>query len=323
MLGASAILTGLLPFAHVHAFFAVMGTWGWLAMVQSVRRRTPVNSWVGFWILALALAAPQVVWQFAGSYSNRFSHWQVWWLKPPGENPALFWFRNLGMALPLGAWALFWTWRTRASKGFHFHYYLALLVLFALTNIYLFQPNVWDNMKFMVFSYLVLAMYLGYTLSRWTARYWWSTTGVVVIVLSLSLPGALSIARESQISWRFSTPEEIQVAKIFRRVVPPEARVLTSDQHNHFVPVLTGRRIVMGYRGWLWSYGVDYGQVERDIAAMYAGGADAEGLLRKYGVSYVVIGPSERDLLHPNEEYFKSRYAVALQSGAFVVYRVN
>jgi hypothetical protein len=74
MLLASAVLAGLLPFAHVHACFVVMGVWGWLAAVQSVRRRTLINSWVGYWTLALALAAPQVAWQFVGSYSGRFSH---------------------------------------------------------------------------------------------------------------------------------------------------------------------------------------------------------------------------------------------------------
>jgi hypothetical protein len=196
-------------------------------------------------------------------------------------------------------------------------------VLFALTNIYLFQPNVFDNMKFMVFSYLVLSIFLGYTMARWIAWSRWGTVAALSIVVSLTTAGALSIARESQISWVFSTPEEIAAARIFRRVIPPEARILTSDQHNHFVPVLTGRRIVMGYRGWLWSYGVDYGQVERDVAAMYAGGSRAAELLAKYDVSYVCLGPSERSLLHANEPFFSARYPVVIRSGPFLVYDVS
>jgi hypothetical protein len=323
VLAASAVLAGLLPFAHVHAFFVVMGVWGWLAVANSIRRRTLANPWVGCWILALGLAAPQVAWQFLGSYSGHFSHWQMWWLKGPDENPALFWFRNLGLALPLGIWVLVWLWRTRGSMGFHRHYYLALIALFALTNIYQFQPNMFDNMKFMVFSYLILAVYLGYTLSRWIARSRWSAGAAALTVASLSIAGALSIVRESQVSWMFSTPEEIAAARIFRQVIPSEARVLTSDQHNHFVPVLTGRRIVMGYRGWLWSYGIDYGQVERDVAAMYAGGAEAARLLEKYGIAYVCVGPSERSLLHPNEPFFDARYPVVIRSGPFVVYNVR
>ncbi len=249
LLAASAILTGLLPFAHVHAFFVVIGMWGWLVAVQSVRRRSLWNPWTGAWVLACVLAAPQVVWQFAGSYSNRFSHWQLWWLKPLDENPVVFWFRNLGLALPLGLLVLVWLWRTRASRGFYLHYYFAILVLFALTNVYLFQPNVWDNMKFMVFCYLVLAIFMGAILARWASWSWWSAGAVALIVISLSTAGALSIVRESQISWMLSTPEEITAAKTFRKIIPTEARVLTSDQHSHFVPVLAGRRIMMGYRG--------------------------------------------------------------------------
>jgi hypothetical protein len=323
LLFASAILAGLLPFAHVHAFFVVMGLWGWLAVVQSLRHRPLANAWIGFGALALALAAPQLGWQFLGSYSGRFSHWQLWWLKPPGQNPAVFWLRNLGVALPLGLWILIWLWRTKASRGFYLHFGAALTVLFLFTNLYQFQPNMFDNMKFMVFSYLTLSIFLGYLLARWLAWSRWTSAVALLCVLSLSIPGLLSILKEMQVSWMFSTPEEIAVAKVFRQVIPTEARILTSDQHNHFVPVLTGRRIVMGYRGWLWSYGIDYGQTEQDVAAMYAGGPRTALLLERYGVSYVCVGPSERSLLNANEAFFNTHYPLAIRSGPFLIYDVS
>src|SRR5207342_2569961 len=114
---------GLLPFAHVHAFFASMGLWAWLALIQSDRLRTFRNPWTGGWLLAMAIAAPQIAWQFRASYSGHFSHWQLWWLKPENQGPVLFWLRNLGVALPLGAWLLGWLWWRRRHHGFHFHYF--------------------------------------------------------------------------------------------------------------------------------------------------------------------------------------------------------
>lgn len=322
LLLAAALLAGFLPFAHVHAFFVVMGLWAWLAAARSVRSRTLAHPWVRGWFLALLLAAPQIAWQVLGSYSGRFSHWQLWWLKPEDQSVLLFWVRNLGVALPLGVWILVLMWRRERGRGFHIHYFLALVVLFAMANVYQFQPNMFDNMKFMVFSYLTLSIYLGYLFSRWMARSWGAALAAVLFVLSLSTAGALSILHESRVSWMFSTPEEIAAARVFREAVPPEARVLTSDQHNHFVPALTGRRILMGYRGWLWSYGIDYGRIEQDIAAMYAGGDRAVQLLRQYGVSHVCVGPSERSLLKPDEAFFESRYRVVVRSGPFTVYDV-
>jgi hypothetical protein len=320
---ASAILAGLAPFAHVHGFFVIVGTWGWLATIQSVRRRTLLQPWVGFWLLGACLAAPQLAWQFWGSYSKGFSHWHLWWLKPPDENPAIFWLRNVGLAIPLALWIVVWLSRTRGSRGFYLHVFLAVLVLFAMTNVYLFQPNAFDNMKFMVFSYLVLSVLVGYTLTRWIAWSAWGAAAAVVAVVTLSAAGALSIATDARVLWRFSAPEDIAAAEALRAVIPPEARVLTSDQHNHFIPTLTGRRIVMGYRGWLWSYGIDYGQVEKDVMAMYAGGPEAVRLFPKYRVSYVCVGPSERKDFHANEEFFERSYPVALRSGPFAVYDVS
>ena len=323
LLLAAAILAGLLPFAHVHGFFVVMGLWGWLAVVRSDRARTFRNPWTGGWLLALLLAAPQLAWQFRASFTGHFSHWQLWWLKPENQGPLAFWIRNLGVALPLGAAILVWLWWRRRHHGFHFHYLFALGTLFAITNVYQFQPNMFDNMKFMVFSYLVLSIYLAYLFSRWFARSWRSGIVAALCVLSLTLAGALSIVHDTGVSWMFSSSEDIAAAAEVRREIPSEARVLTSDQHNHFVPTLTGRRIVMGYRGWLWSYGIDYGTVERDVAAMYAGGDESVRLLKQYGVSYVCMGPSERSQLNPNEEFFRSRFPVVLESGPYTFYYVK
>ena len=323
LLLTAGLLAGLLPFGHVHGFFTVMGLWAWLGILQSDRRRTLWNPWVRGWLLALAIAAPQLAWQFHASYSGHFSGWELWWLKPEDQSPLLFWVRNLGVALPLGALLLGWLWWRRRRHAFHFHYFFALAALFAITNVYRFQPNMFDNMKFMVFSYLVLSIYLGYLFARWIARSWTSGIAALVCILSLTLAGILSIAYDTRVSWLFSSEEDIAAAAAVRQDIPPEARVLTSDQHNHFLPTLTGRRIVLGYRGWLWSYGVNYSMVGRDVAAMYAGGDEAMRLFRRYDVSYVCVGPSERAQLHPDEDFFRNRYPPVVESGPYTIYYVR
>ena len=71
-----------------------------------------------------------------------------------------------------------------------------------------------------------------------------------------------------------------------------ESIFLTKDNHNHWVVDLAGRKIVMGFRGWLWSWGINYGQRERDVNAMFAGDAS---LFPKYHINYVILEANQED----------------------------
>ena len=70
---------------------------------------------------------------------------------------------------------------------------------------------------------------------------------------------------------------------------------LTFGRPNDPVLAVAGRIGVMGYGGWLWSYGISFESRYEDVQTMYNGcAADAAtcpvfSLLRKYGISYVEI----------------------------------
>jgi hypothetical protein len=321
LLGA-AILLGLLPFAHAHTYLVVVGVWGWLALVKAVQERRLANAWVGFLLLGIAFSAPQFIWQLGAHYGPGFSRWYFGWMKTPSENVLVFWLRNMGPGLVLLFGNILLVWRLRREPDFYLHFYLPLVWLFVIANLYLFQPHSYDNMKFMLYSYLGLSMFSGYWLARWFRGSVTRAALATVLLLSMTLCGAISILRETYAFLPFSSAEDIEVAERLKAAVPAEARVLTSDQHNHFVPTLTGRRIVMGYRGWLWTYGINYSGTERDVGSMYAGDGDA-ALLRRYGVAFVVIGPSERSSFNANQGYFDSHFPVALRSPSYTVYDVR
>src|SRR5262249_42923989 len=113
-----------------------------------------------------------------------------------------------------------------------------------------------------------------------------------------------------------------ELAARFRSLVPAEARVLTASNHNHFVPTLTGRRIVRGYAGWLWTYGLMTEREARDVRALYAGAPEAPALLERYDISYVVVGPAERASFGVNLDFFSARFPVALRSPSTLIFRV-
>ena len=112
-------------------------------------------------------------------------------------------------------------------------------------------------------------------------------------------------------------------AESFRKISNPADIVLTSDKHNHWVSTLTGRQILMGYNGWLWSYGINYEKRREEILKMFSGSSEAENLLKQYNIRYVVVGPSERTDFNANESFFKKNHELVLEKNDYAVYRVN
>jgi uncharacterized membrane protein len=104
-------------------------------------------------------------------------------------------------------------------------------------------------------------------------------------------------------------------------MVPPNALFLNAPTYNSAV-VLTGRQSLMRYPGHLASHGIDYGQRESDVKMIYAGGPQAEELMKKYGIDYVLISPEERSSLRPNEMYF-NRFPVLAEAGQYKIYKVR
>jgi uncharacterized membrane protein len=112
----------------------------------------------------------------------------------------------------------------------------------------------------------------------------------------------------------------VAFAEIVKTETAPRSLILHAPTYNHPV-YLTGRRAVMGYAGHLWSQGIDYLPREAELKRMYAGAPDAESLLAKHGVDYVVISPLERSALPVNEQFF-GRFTKVGETGGYSLYKV-
>ena len=89
--------------------------------------------------------------------------------------------------------------------------------------------------------------------------------------------------------------QELQLAATLDSTTPKGSVFLTFGRPNDPVLAVAGRIGVMGYGGWLWSYGIDIGDRYADVQTMYSGCKNdaatcpIPALLRKYGISYVEI----------------------------------
>jgi hypothetical protein len=228
-----------------------------------------------------------------------------------------FWFANLGIAVPLLAFVVLAIAARRAggtlgragrvcTSAFPvplLELALGALIIFAACNLVVFQTWNWDNTKLLVYWYLVIGLLIGALATHWW-RGVWPRVAAVVLVGPVLLTGALVVLR--LLPWTppadavtgpytIATTQELQLATTLEHDTPKGAVFLTFGRPNDPVLAVAGRIGVMGYGGWLWSYGIDIGNRYADVQTMYAGCASNEAtcpirtLLRKYDISYVEI----------------------------------
>ena len=78
----------------------------------------------------------------------------------------------------------------------------------------------------------------------------------------------------------------------------------------------------MGYPGHIWTHGLQFVQREGEIKRIYLGAPDAEQLIRKYGIEYLVFGPQER-VVTPVNEVFLTRFQKVGEVGDYKLYKIR
>ncbi len=313
---AAGLVAGLLPLAHLGTLLALALVTPLLVLLRPDRR------WVLFFGAWIVVAVPQLwIQQGAGPGALGALRWAPGWVAAP-DPWILFWLKNVGLLLPLAIAGLvvprFVPDRSRRLLA-------ALVLLFLIANLVVFQPWDWDNTKVLVYAYLAACVLVAAVLVRaWRAHAGWQWV-VVLALCTLLGSGVLESVHQSlgRDRHRLLDTEEIELARRVRDETPPRALFVCGLQHNHPVPVLAGRRVLLGYTGWHWSQGVDVTAREREVRAIFALGDDAAAILAQYRVSYVVIGPWEREHLGANAEAFRARFPAPIRTEHYEVFDVR
>ena len=320
LLLVSAGIIATLPFIHVHSYFVAAGVW--LLMVLSVLWKQSTlwkGALLGFLILCFG-SAPQLVWQFVHSYHANFTYSQVGWMTPVGTSIWLFWIYNLGVGFFLMIGTPFMI--KRHATNLIRVLILMGFALFLVGNLRIFQPNVWDNMKFFTYGYVFLMIPVAGWLASLTYKVITAIPVAACMVL-LTGPGALALYREKTLSYQLLNAQDLALGDYINQHLPQDAMILTSDRHSNPVPLLSGRPIVMGYRGWLWSYGIDYTHQAKDVDDMAIGSTGADLLLKKYGVQYVIFQQDSGDSVWFNGYYYAKNYTLVDQVGSWLIFQIK
>lgn len=79
----------------------------------------------------------------------------------------------------------------------------------------------------------------------------------------------------------------------------------------------------MGYQGWLWSHGYEYADIAQDVLDMFKNPTHNRTTFQKYGIEYVVVGPTERDQFQANVPALKNEFVVTHETDNYLIFAVE
>lgn len=317
---AAGVIAGLLPLIHAHSFIVVMGMGGCLALINFRRWR----EWVAFFVVALVIAGPQMLWSTHGSAvsTKAFISWYVGWDNDK-QNFFWFWLKNTGLLIPLLVAALLWKREDYLVPRNLLLFYLPFTLCFILPNLLKLAPWIWDNIKVLFYWWIASAPIVALLLAKlWEGTKWNRVLAGSLFAL-LTLAGALDILPllTAQAEYQEFDRDGVAFAEMIKQRTAPNATILHAPIHN--TPIfLTGRRSLMGYPGHIWTHGLEFGPREADIKRIYSGAPDAENLLAKYNVDYVVLDPQEHSVMPVNGAFF-TRYPEVIKIGEYHLYKIK
>ncbi|PIR61993.1 MAG: hypothetical protein COY81_03755 [Candidatus Pacebacteria bacterium CG_4_10_14_0_8_um_filter_43_12] len=313
-------LIGLLPFFHIHTFLILAPLHSWLSLWAIQARKINQKTVVTSLVIMLGLGGLLVWFLIPQPTGQNFFHWQPGWMAT--GNWLFFWLKNMNFEIFGLLLTPFLFWQFFPQKKFEQLLILPFISIFLLCNLFIFQPHDWDNMKFILLGWAGLSMLTGAIISRWvTNRLRAVMVGIVATIAVLA--GGLSVLYSGQITWQMASNDDLKMAAIIVKKTKSDDRFLTSDIHNHPVPMIAGRGVVLGYKGWLWTHGIDYKGTEAEVKAIYAGTPTAVQLLKKYGVTYIFVGPTEREQFTVNEDFLNEHFKILLRNKLTTIYTVN
>lgn len=315
LLRRAAVVVGMLPLVHVHAAAVLLAAALALAFLHPPRR-----PWLGFAALALPLAIPQLLWLGHGSdlQPRSFFALEPGW-ESHGSNPILFWLWNAGLFVP----TLVVMSATSAAPAALRRFHLPFWGLFLVPNLLRLSPWMWDNMKFFFFWQLASAPLVALAAARLLRARWPLRLAAGPFLVVLLLSGGLDLWRivSGQTLRLLFDPEAIAFAKQVARATPAHSIVLRAPTANS-TALLSGRASTLGYPGHIWSQGYSLGDLENEVAQVYAGHAGSREWMGRQRVDFILVGPQERSR-YPLDARFLGQFPIVVQSGAYELRRLR
>lgn len=355
----SMVLLGLMPVIHSHSFMAagiILSFWLLVALLQTNQgqRFTRFKHWLAFGAGVAAIALPLVkIFLLSNATSHDFIKWfPGWYLQEFDVNWFVFWFLNWGIVPILALAGLFYligTQKTARNRWSVALFFAPFFLLFALMNLFLFQPFIWDNTKVLTWASLgisglaafflhVLWTRISMRLARLKKTESWLPLFVQILRASLgrvliigmfifcTLSGFIDtwrIIRFPLHTYQMYSQEEMQLVTWVKQHTAVDSLWMTGDMHNLWLYNLTGRQPMLTFRGWLWTHGYEYHGIEADVSRMFREPYQNISLFDQYGIDYVLIGYDEQHNWNANQQAYEEIFPAVKRTMTYTIYKVS
>ncbi len=320
---ALALLAGSLPLLQTHSLLALIllsAVYFGYAVYAALRSKAYQSLLP--WLYYAALAGVICVPQFFGiifaqtSTGNNFLVWHFNWSNN-GDFYLWFYIKNIGLVYLLLLPALLWVKKQRRL------WYAASLLLLAISEVLLFQPNPYDNIKLLFIWFLYSCILVADALCDWLAALQNVKVAAVLCAFCVfvgTFGSVLTLGREIVSEYQVFDANAIAVAEYVEEETAVDALFLTGQQHLNPVVCLAGRSILCG-AVHLYYHGMNYDEQEAAQYLMYT--EPTEELLAEWGIDYVYISSYERYDYDVAEAWYAARYPIVFQSGDITLYAIT
>jgi hypothetical protein len=215
-------------------------------------------------------------------------HIQMKWVAGQ-QNVFTFWLVNLG------PWIFLWvaTLAMLVKKPFArlLPIAITLSALFIVFTVVMLAPWDWDNIKILLWIYLVMAWLIWKT---WVSRL--STITAFLIGSVAFFSGTVSLISSlpgNAPGVPLYRAEELWESKTALRHLPEDSVLAVSPDPNH-PAMFWGAKVTVGYPGHLWSHGIQSSERERKLDALFKGRGDWPSLAREIMATHIYWGENEK-----------------------------
>lgn len=277
----------------------------------------------------------------AGFSKASVMHWRPFWLMPENASiaEALSWFwKNFGLACValvsisaiVACAKKFWLKDelARTPERSSFDEILILLAFFALFLFVMLAPWEWDNIKVLLWPWVLVFAVLGRSLRRLSIRHprvLWTVITWIGIGTAFS-PGIVVLAQSWTSPMERSTPiwtlEQIAFGEAVLARIPKKAVFAAAPTPTHVLAYF-GRVRALGYPGHLWSHAIEYHESEQALEVLMNGTEGWVEAAKTLKVTHIYWGPEERSKWGTDVRPWQSLLPLVAKAGDHEVYEVK
>lgn len=316
------LLVSFLPIIHTYSLIAISPFLCWLTILILLKNKERI---IPLWIFGLIGIA--IVFTLSKIFLQQsdnplaFIRPQFGWMAGK-QNIISFYLYNFGLNLIVIPLAVLFG----IKKNLKIAYFAVIGQLwFILPGLYIFQPWDYDNTKLFVYWYLSSIIVIAFFFSKLLlTRKIIYILFVFIIIYVLIFSGFLDITRlmfSYNTRYEIYSQQAIKLAEFVKNNTKPDSVFLSIDRFDNPVVSLAGRKVLVGYHAWLWTYGLNYSQRDEDLRLMLAG-RSKKNLFDKYNISYVILFKDEQTDYQINRDYFKQNFNLIYSKDGYEIFAI-